>query len=42
MNTIYRSAEIVAIWLGPAADDSGLAFDNMKEGKLRLDELPDA
>lgn len=39
MNTIYRSAEIVAIWLGLAADDSDLAFDKMKEWKLRLDEM---
>ena len=39
MNTIYRSAEMVAIWLGPAAQDSDLAFDKMKEWKVRFDEL---
>ena len=39
MNTIYRSAEMVAIWLGPAAHDSDLAFDKMKEWKVRFDEL---
>ena len=38
MNTIYRSAEMVAIWLGPAAQDSDLAFDKMKEWKARYDE----
>lgn len=31
MNTIYRSAENVAIWLGPAADESDLMFEWMKE-----------
>jgi hypothetical protein len=39
MNTIYRSAEIVAIWLGTTADESDLAFDMMKEWKARLDVL---
>jgi hypothetical protein len=39
MNTIYRSAEMVAIWLGPAAQDRDLAFDKMKEWKVRFDEL---
>ncbi|KAF1962080.1 HET-domain-containing protein, partial [Byssothecium circinans] len=39
MNTIYRSAEMVAIWLGPAAHDSDLAFDKMKEWKARFDGL---
>lgn len=39
MNTIYRSAEMVAIWLGPAAYDSDLAFDKMKEWKVRFDGL---
>ncbi|RYO67586.1 hypothetical protein AA0113_g4446 [Alternaria arborescens] len=39
MNTIYRSAEMVAIWLGPAAHDSDLAFDKMREWKVRFDEL---
>jgi hypothetical protein len=41
MNTIYRSAEIVAIWLGPAEHESDLAFDKMKEWKARLDQLKD-
>ena len=39
MNTIYRSAEMVAIWLGPAAHNSDLAFDKMKEWKVRFDGL---
>jgi hypothetical protein len=39
MNTIYRSAEIVAIWLGQTADDSDVAFDMMKEWKARFDVL---
>ena len=39
MNTIYRSAEIVAIWLGPAAHESDLAFSKMKEWKARFDRL---
>ena len=39
MNTIYRSAEIVAIWLGLAEDDSDLAFDMMMEWKPRFDVL---
>jgi hypothetical protein len=41
MNTIYRSAEIVAIWLGPAEHESDLAFDKMKEWKARFDQLKD-
>jgi hypothetical protein len=39
MNTIYRSAEIVAIWLGTAADESDLAFNMMEEWKARFDVL---
>ncbi|KAF2249179.1 heterokaryon incompatibility, partial [Trematosphaeria pertusa] len=39
MNTIYRSAEIVAIWLGQASHDSDLAFDKMKEWKVKFDDL---
>jgi hypothetical protein len=39
MNTIYRSAEIVAIWLGPAEHESDLGFDIMKEWKARFDQL---
>jgi hypothetical protein len=39
MNTIYRSAAIVAIWLGPAKHESDLAFDKMKEWKARFDQL---
>ncbi|RMZ73052.1 heterokaryon incompatibility [Pyrenophora seminiperda CCB06] len=39
MNTIYRSAEMVAIWLGPAAYHSDLAFDKMEEWKARFDGL---
>jgi hypothetical protein len=39
MNTIYRSAEIVAIWLGPAEHESDLAFDKMKDWKARFDQL---
>jgi hypothetical protein len=39
MNTIYRSAEVVAIWLGPAEHASDLAFDKMKEWKARIDQL---
>jgi hypothetical protein len=39
MNTIYRSAEIVAIWLGPAEDESDLAFEKMKAWKARFDQL---
>lgn len=37
MNTIYRSAEMVTIWLGPAADDSDEAFKRMEEWSERLD-----
>lgn len=39
MNSIYRSAEIVTIWLGPAVHESDLAFSKMKEWKARLDRL---
>lgn len=39
MNTIYRSAEMVAIWLGPAAHNSDLAFEKMMGWKVRFDEL---
>lgn len=39
MNTIYRSAENVAIWLGTAAEESDLAFNVMKDWKARLDVL---
>jgi hypothetical protein len=39
MNTIYRSAEIVAIWLGPKEHESDLAFDKMEEWKARFDQL---
>jgi hypothetical protein len=39
MNTIYRSAEVVAIWLGKAADESDLAFNMMMEWKARFDVL---
>jgi hypothetical protein len=39
MNTVYRSAEIVAIWLGIAADESDLAFEAMKEWKAKFDIL---
>jgi hypothetical protein len=39
MSTIYRSAELVLIWLGPAQDDSDMVFDKIKEWKSRFDEL---
>ncbi|KAF1360622.1 hypothetical protein EJ07DRAFT_115421, partial [Lizonia empirigonia] len=39
MNTIYRSAGMVIIWLGPAADDSDVAFERMKEWSERFDVL---
>lgn len=39
MGTIYRSAEYVTVWLGPAADNSDILFDQMKIWKVRLDEL---
>ncbi|KAH7076793.1 heterokaryon incompatibility protein-domain-containing protein [Paraphoma chrysanthemicola] len=39
MNTIYRSADSVAIWLGPAADDSDLTFDMMDIWTTRLNAL---
>jgi hypothetical protein len=39
MNTIYRSAEFVAIWLGAFAENSDLAFDITKEWKTRFDSL---
>jgi hypothetical protein len=35
MNTIYRSVELVAIWLGQAADESELAFDMMRDWEKR-------
>jgi hypothetical protein len=39
MNTIYRSAEFVVVWLGLAEPDNDLAFDKMEEWKARLDTL---
>lgn len=39
MRTIYRSAEIVTIWLGPVQDDSDLVFEKMKEWKTKVDIL---
>ncbi len=39
MNTIYRSAEKVVIWLGPVAYDINLAFDIMREWKKMVDVL---
>lgn len=33
MGTIYRSAELVTVWLGPAADDSDFGIDKMMEWK---------
>ncbi|KAF5847637.1 hypothetical protein GGP41_000363 [Bipolaris sorokiniana] len=39
MSSIYRSAEIVAVWLGPAAHESDLAFIKMKEWKASFDRL---
>jgi hypothetical protein len=39
MNTIYRSADVVAVWLGPAKQESDLAFNMMKEWKAKFDQL---
>jgi hypothetical protein len=41
MNTIYRSAAVVAIWLGPSADESDLVFDKLRSWKLYFDTLKD-
>jgi hypothetical protein len=35
MSTIYRLVELVAIWLGKAADESELAFDMMRDWEKR-------
>jgi hypothetical protein len=39
MGTIYRSAELVYVWLGLAENDSDFAFDEIKNWKSRFDEL---
>jgi hypothetical protein len=39
MTTIYRMAEVVAIWLGKAADESDLAIDVMRDWELKHDAL---
>lgn len=39
MNSIYRSAELVTIWLGAAADDSDIAFTRMREWGSRFHSL---
>ena len=39
MNLIYRSAEMVVIWLGMAAHESDLAFDMMKTWSARFEEI---
>ncbi|KAF2269610.1 HET-domain-containing protein [Lojkania enalia] len=36
MNSIYRSAEYVTVWLGSAENDSDLAFKKMKSWKARV------
>ncbi|KAF2844805.1 hypothetical protein T440DRAFT_483907 [Plenodomus tracheiphilus IPT5] len=39
MNSIYRSAEFVGIWLGPSANDSDIALDMMRQWKPKFDDL---
>jgi Heterokaryon incompatibility protein (HET) len=39
MSTIYRAAELVLVWLGPAENDSDFGFDKLRVWESRLDEI---
>lgn len=39
MNVIYRSAELVAVWLGKSDQDSDFIMDKMQEWKVEFNQL---